>query len=441
MANRKMSERGKPVYRTPRGGNRIPVYRYADGRHCVAWRAVARGKLKRETFPTFEAAKARANEIDLAISNGRAEVLELTNAGRDSYLLAVRALEPFGVPLHSAIEEYVAARLIIPGHSLIEAANALHRGKVTSTIAPPTAQVLEEMLAQLKDGRPSPKYERELRSDLTRFADAFPVLTAADEKGLREYLRELRNRRGEPIGLRRRDNVRDAIVCLSRFARTRNYLPEDKISPAEKIKRLSDGGEIATFSPAELGVFLAHLSREWLPWFVIGAFAGLRTSEIFRLEWADIKWQQDVITVRRAVAKKVRVARMVPLLPALAAWLKPWRHARGPLYLKPDKEGGKIISWRALESRHGREIARLKTATGLPWETNALRHSFGSHRLAIVKSVSQVALEMGNSPAMVRENYHDPKSDAEAAAYFALIPPEEINNVVEMTLPLRFTQA
>lgn len=163
----------------------------------------------------------------------------------------------------------------------------------------------------------------------------------------------------------------------------------------------------------------------------IAAFAGLRTSEIFRLEWTDVKWGHKIITVRRAVAKKVRVARMVPMSDCLLAWLAPWREERGPIYRAEP-------SWRSLEARHERAIAALEKATGIPWEINALRHSYGSHRLALVKSIDQVALEMGNSPAKVREHYHDPKTEGEAKAYFGILPPEmTADNILPLKLEFR----
>ena len=38
---------------------------------------------------------------------------------------------------------------------------------------------------------------------------------------------------------------------------------------------------------------------------------------------------------------------------------------------------------------------------------NALRHSFGSYRVEMVKNAGQVALEMGNSGAIVMKHYFD----------------------------------
>lgn len=39
--------------------------------------------------------------------------------------------------------------------------------------------------------------------------------------------------------------------------------------------------------------------------------------------------------------------------------------------------------------------------TSTRWRRNALRHSYGSYRLPVVRNVSKLALEMDNSPRMV----------------------------------------
>ena len=51
-------------------------------------------------------------------------------------------------------------------------------------------------------------------------------------------------------------------------------------------------------------------------------------------------------------------------------------------------------------------------------------------RPAVVKSYAQVSLELGKSPAKVREHYNDPKPEIEALRYFAVLPTEAVRNIV-----------
>jgi hypothetical protein len=53
---------------------------------------------------------------------------------------------------------------------------------------------------------------------------------------------------------------------------------------------------------------------------------------------------------------------------------------------------------------------------------NGLRHSFCSYRLAVTKSAAQVALEAGNSPKMLFENYRELVTEEDALAYFGILP-------------------
>ncbi len=157
----------------------------------------------------------------------------------------------------------------------------------------------------------------------------------------------------------------------------------------------------------------------------IGAFAGLRTSEIFRLDWSMVRWDQKVIAVPRKIAKKIKTARLAPMSDNLIKWLWPWREKVGPVY--PHKK------WRSLESAHGHEIERLKKLTGHVWNPNLLRHSSMSYRMAIVKNEAQVVYEHGTSTKMLRRFYDDPKHETEAKAWYAVLPDDKI-----VPLPLEF---
>ena len=54
------------------------------------------------------------------------------------------------------------------------------------------------------------------------------------------------------------------------------------------------------------------------------------------------------------------------------------------------------------------------------WPNNALRHSFVSYRVAQSQNVAQTALEAGNSPAMIFENYRELVTKEEAARWFSI---------------------
>jgi integrase len=85
-------------------------------------------------------------------------------------------------------------------------------------------------------------------------------------------------------------------------------------------RHFDDAGEIEIFTPKELGWMLSSARPEIVPFVALGAFAGIRSREIQRLDWADINLATGYITVSQGKAK-TRGRRIIPILPALRAWL------------------------------------------------------------------------------------------------------------------------
>lgn len=287
--------------------------------------------------------------------------------------------------------------------------------------APRTEEILNNMLEELRDLRRSPRHINGLKQTLRPVAGTFPNLRKVSYQDLTIYLRALN------VGPRRRDNVRGSIVELFRYARKHGILDEMRRTVAERIPQIKAGHEILTWTAHETRLLLECVCQSWLPCMALGLFAGLRTSEILRLDWSAFKWDLGVIAVQRKIARKSKVDRLVPIQPNLLTWLEPYPKI-GPVY--PGK-------FKTAENAHSFEMARIRRLTGLPRKDNANRHSFGSYRLAVTKNYEQVAMEMGNSPAKVRENYNDPKAESEGLEYFAISRPS-LDDVIPMALALEF---
>ena len=63
----------------------------------------------------------------------------------------------------------------------------------------------------------------------------------------------------------------------------------------------------------------------------IGGFAGLRSAEIERLEWADVDLDGGHITVTAGKAKTAS-RRIIPIADNLRAWLTPYKEQSGPVW-------------------------------------------------------------------------------------------------------------
>lgn len=133
-------------------------------------------------------------------------------------------------------------------------------------------------------------------------------------------------------------------------------------------------------------------------------FAGLRASEAERLEEADIKLAEGLISVQ-AEHEKRRKRRLVTVQPALLAWLE---------------LGGKLPLANA--GQKWARLARAVKAKGTGWPHNAPRHSFCSYHLAMWRKASETALEAGHSEAMLFRHYRALVSKAEAEKFWAIRP-------------------
>lgn len=404
---------------------RIPVYRNGAGRYGITWRSVAGGKRIRETFGSRAAAITRADAIALAVHNGQADALVLTPNDRADYQAALATLAPLGIPLHAAVAEYAAARKAIGAHTLTEAANFFARGHAERRTCPDTAQIVRELTASLRNRRHRPVTPKTLGPLLTRLAAcarAFPSLPDASPTALAQWLDSLTTHRGQPIAAKTRDHFRDALRQLYTFAQARGYLAPGR-TPASDLERVWQPAGVETYSPAELRAILATAPKAWIPFIALGAFAGLRTSEIYRLRWEHFRWEEEFIALSAHVAAKTFRPRHVPILPALTAWLAPYRRTFGSLYPQPTLD--------KFESALDRLTAYLREhIEGFRWKQNALRHSYVSHRLAATQNPQIVRMEAGHTEAMQQRHYNDPKTPREAAAYFAILPPWGADGIV-----------
>ena len=167
------------------------------------------------------------------------------------------------------------------------------------------------------------------------------------------------------------------------------------------------------FTTEQMKRILKALEPDLLPCIAIGAFAGLRSAELSRLMWSDVKLADRVIVVG-AEAAKTATRRVVPIQDNLAAWLAP--HAR------PEGRVSPVIAENSLWNRFQNSAARK---SGVKWVHNGLRHSFVSYRLAVTHDPARVATEAGNSPAMVHRHYKALCTEAEGKEWFSIIPRSE----------------
>ena len=151
-------------------------------------------------------------------------------------------------------------------------------------------------------------------------------------------------------------------------------------------------------------------------------------SEVSRLDWRDVRLAERLVVVEANKAKTA-ARRLVPICDNLAAWLAPYVRSFGPL--NPSKEDESNVG-NALGGRIMRAARRAK----VQWQRNGFRHSYISYRVATLKDAPAVALECGNSTAIIFSNYRALATEAEGREWFSVKPPTSQSNVIPMAAAL-----
>jgi integrase len=322
------------------------------------------GKRSRRFFETKAQAKAYCELKNIELeNNGRAHV-EFDSRLRDMACECARMLNDFGVTILDATEHYIA-----------------HLKSVERSCT--VASLVEEVIAAKtkacgKKQRPaSHDYVVDLNVRLGRFKKAFGerIVTTITALEIDDWLSGLKDKHGENLSPRSRGNYARALGVAFSYAVKRKYAP---VNPLKEIDKPTGDSKPGILSVEQTARLLEVASPEILPYFAIGAFAGLRASEIERLDWRDIDFEENEIAVTGEGDKSER---HVDMLPNLREWLLPLR-----------KHTGKI----APENFRKHFESARETAGTVPWPDNALRHSFGSYHLKRFSNNAHTRLQMGH---------------------------------------------
>ena len=393
---------GGPAFHVRLGSVSVPVYRTTgNGRLRFFVTFYRDGRRIRRSFTDPDAAKAEARLMARKIMAGQSALTDISAPEREAYLAGRKIVESLDVPLVAAAEEYAQCKKLLGARSLLAAVTEhveRTRGVQTEVTVPEAAA--EFFKAKEQDGA-SVRYMAQLRSDIGRFAAGFPgAILLIKSHDIDQWLRSLG---GAP---RTRNATHTSIRTFFSWAKSRSYLPKSEETAAEAVAKVRVGDtETEIFTPGQMTKILQNATKDIVPFIVLGAFAGLRAAEITRIEWSAIDLDRGFITIRAGQAKTAS-RRIVPVSDNLRAWLL------------PHVGEGVVVS----SAETYRKVTALARRLGIKWPHNVLRHSFISYRIAKVKNANEVALEAGNSPAVIFKHYRELATEEQADAWFAIRP-------------------
>ncbi|MCE0497600.1 MAG: site-specific integrase [Methylacidiphilales bacterium] len=400
-------EQAQNVESVTHGGVTLKVYEVDRGHRkifSVAHKENGRRQLKQfsDQGAALTWALNRAKEID----RGKTPSLMLSPDEAAIYRRAKQILAGTGRALDEVAREYVDARDTLGGAVRLDDAATYYAERRLRLVQRTVPEVVDELLEAR--AHKSARHVKDLRGRLGRFKrDVTGYIANVTQRDLALWLR------GLGLSSRSHDNFRQVLVLLFRFAQKQGYLPEGR-TEAEKTEPMGDNGdgEIAIFTADEMRRLLSAAGNDVLPYLALGAFAGIRTAEIVRLDWQEINFETGYIEIKKSKAK-TKGRRLIKMQPNLVAWLKKAVKPSGPVtpLARPEKTASEVIA------------AKLDPA--IPWKRNGLRHSYCTYRMAVLQNEHQVSAEMGNSPAMVYANYRALATKEQGEQWFNIMPEQK----------------
>ena len=343
------------------------------------------GGRNRKTFKDRKEAETYYDLAKIQIQNFGSAAMSISDALRSEAVKCSQMLQPFGKTIVDATRFYVD-----------------HLEEITRSRT--VSHAVSELQSACKADGKSVRYLRDLKYRLGRFAEGFgprhiAEITTAD---IDSWLRELNL---SPVS---RNTFRRRLVTLFKFAKTRGWCRTIPAAESTRVREVSD--EVGILTPVELKGLLAVASDDTIPYWVIGAFAGLRASEIERLEWADVNLRHIRVRAKHA---KTASRRLVDLQPNLLKWLRPYQGRTGKIV--PENLRVKL-----LEDRKRAQKAGTLTRK---WPSNGLRHSFASYYLARFDNAAKLALQLGHvGQDIIFRHYREVVTRADAKRYWSIVP-------------------
>jgi integrase len=335
----------------------------------------------RRTFKDRNEAQTFLDLSKVQVENHGKAALSISDKLRVMATEAERKLAPYGKTIRDAVEHYLAHLKSVAGSK-------------------PVREVVAALIQSKQADGASSRYLGDLHARLSRFAVTFGerMIAGISTAEIDGWLRNL------GVSGLTRNSYRLRLSILFSFAESNHWLVQSPIEKVTKAKVQSAPCGILT--PAQISALLHAATLETLPYWAIGAFAGLRSAEIERLEWQDLDFESGIITVAASKAKTAS-RRIIEMAENLRAWLAPYAGNSGP------------VCPTGLRKKLEADRARAGITD---WPNNALRHSFGSYRLAATQNAAQTSMEMGNSPQMVFRHYRELVKPKTAAQWWSIAP-------------------
>ena len=272
--------------------------------------------------------------------------------------------------------------------------------------------VTDRMLTTLKAENKSVRHVDSLRYRMKPFLDEYGDWMASNitTEIINDFLIHA------PVGAQSKIHYRRALHQVMECAISLKATSDNPVKAAMKPK--VDKAEPRVLNPQQVASLLTSAEGGIQAGLAIHFFAGLRRSEVERLDWSEVKLDEGLIEVKGKKAKGAR-RRLVPISDNLRQWLLPLAEVKGS------------IAGSGYEFRKGSEEARgLAEITDYPH--NAGRHSYASYHVALHDDAGKLAANLGHTDAALLYTYYRTLVTPKDAETYWSITPQQLDNVTDI---------
>lgn len=392
------------------GSVRVKIFTSRSGpytRYEIRWtdHHHRRHRLKRSNLGE---ARKEATRLAADLARGHHHA-ELSLSDLASFRAGITNLYGTGKTLELATAEYAEMHRVVPDVPPVELARfyQAHRPRTAIHLTVPEACGLFHNLKVQQNKRPA--WRSALRSYLKKFQISFqgPVsqVTASAVAHWFIHLPGLKPRS--------KNNHLAAVQELFNLPELAHHPARTSIQAIRPID-LEDA-TVRMWAPKDFA-HLLHTATlhapDAVPVLVLGGFCKLRTSEIRRVDWADLRLA-DAFIALTAAKTKTRKNRGVTMPANAVRWLRACERPSGLVWVGDAKKLHATL--RALARR-----------AGFPaWPRNAMRKSACTYADLLAMDARATSEQAGNSPGMLAAHYLDfsTVTKADAEAWFAIEPP------------------
>lgn len=273
------------------------------------------------------------------------------------------------------------------------------------TVSRTVREVVAAFIEDRELRRVSEDYLRHVRKELARFEAAFSEqpISLVGTAELKTWIHSL------PFAAETKGNYRKRLHALWEYAILQGWIRENPVRavPVPKVTR----PEPVIYSVGEVRAILDkawEVDRELVGYLALAFFAGMRGSNLERVAYEEIFFDDKCIVIPAAKAKNGRRTVIQHLPDNLWAWLSPL------------EKSAFAVTKRDYYKRRERVLLRAE----VPLKRNAFRHCFASYHVNWLGDAAKTALILthGGSTRTLFRHYHQAVRKKDADAYFSLFP-------------------